>query len=1630
MRRLVAIAGTAVVALLILAGAALAFHDAIAAAVIRTVVAGAGYDVAFARLQVGLGGATATDTTVTNRAGAPVFRASRIELHYVLRDLLPGAARRRFGISALDIERPVVTLIHAADGSYNVTLPSGSTTAKPDTTPIDVRVRVRDGAVELIDRYTDPRHERRERIVGFAADAVLAPHVHSFYTVHFALDDGRTLHPVDGKATFAADRGFEAQRWTAADLPIGPLVDFALSSHAVNVADGDLRDVDGRVYAFVDPDGTAHAHLGLHARLTNGTVFVAGLAAPLRDAHGTLTGYDDGLTTTGLEGTLAGVPLHVAGGVFDLAAPKVRFALTGAGDLGQLQQAIAAAQRQPVSGRLSFGLEALGPLSAPIVSGAFSSPQLVYRGFPLEAPSGAFAIAGRELQILDARARYGPVDAEAHGTLELERKVRTDIVVSLHGAGDRLPYVSQLLRGLQFAGVVHVAGTGTQLASSGIVYGDARDGRLNGLFHVDGGGSGVVGPLDLERSDGASLYVRAALDRTRATATGIVDAHRFSLLQATAATLPGLHVATLPAVRGTLDAQLAGGVDAGRLDALAGRVRLATTFGSLDGRATSDGGLAGFSGRVHSSFEALRPLDRSLTARGPIDGTIAALTNGATTAVAGEASLAGGVVTVQGRLTAGGAAELTATTSPLALRALAGAGIPVDGGTVMADVHASGNAAAPRAEIALLVDGARWRGGTYSGNAAARYAGGTVHLDGATALAFGAYATAGGDVRGIGGARPTLDLTADVHGAQLAPLSRALRLPLRYPDGEVDANVHATGAAAAPHVTGSVRIPQGSLNGLDFAGAQVTLDASPSALAARDGRITVGSTSVAFSGELTPAEGRVSLHAPHLDLADFNDYFDTADTLGGTGRLLVDASRTGAGVTASGALTIDGARYRRFVAGDIDAAWHTSGRTLTGTGSVRSAYGTAMLAANATFPAADPLRDTAHRTAIAANGNLTGFDLAHWLPVAGVTLPVRGIVDGAARASGTLAAPSFALTAALRDGVAGPYTVNALTVAATGDPRGAHVTALHFDGPGLSADASGTFGYGAHDPIALALTARSDDISLLAKSFGANVDAGGGFTTTIDAGGTRAVPRLTQTVDATNLRSGKYVIPRAHAELTADSAIVQLRTLDAQFARGRLLANATVPITLQPAPAIRNAPLTASLRASGIDLAQFAALLPGNAKLGGTLDGAVDASGTIATPAIAGELTLAGGSYSSSLLPSGIAGARARLDLARSSARLSGVHATLGGGSLDGSLDATYGDLRDARSTLAFDGSFSAQHATINAANIAHGTLDGTLTAHKARGDIPQLAGTLTFSSTRISYAALIPHTTAPATTPVPPTVAFDLAIEAGNDVRVQGPGVDVGARGRVVLGGTLAAPALDGRITSTDGQLSFYRTFVLHQGDIAFHPADGLIPDVDATATTQIADPPTDILLHVTGPATHLDLQLASNPSYDRGQILGLLVNAQALGAVPGIAATQNAGTGISAGTIAGDVLGQEFTQNLLQPLGSQLGSSLGLQDLALGYDFGTGVSAGARKQLGKNLYATFNQTFGVDQRQSVALNFDLPRRGTIAATFFNAGNQAPSLLTTQQLFAPVDPTNFTLEALQPPPGIAGVVLTYQRKF
>ena len=55
----------------------------------------------------------------------------------------------------------------------------------------------------------------------------------------------------------------------------------------------------------------------------------------------------------------------------------------------------------------------------------------------------------------------------------------------------------------------------------------------------------------------------------------------------------------------------------------------------------------------------------------------------------------------------------------------------------------------------------------------------------------------------------------------------------------------------------------------------------------------------------------------------------------------------------------------------------------------------------------------------------------------------------------------------------------------------------------------------------------------------------------------------------------------------------------------------------------------------------------------------------------------------------------------------------------------------------------------------------------------------------------------------------------------------------------------------------------------------------MNATATTHVPDPSTNVLLHVHGPATGLAIDFASQPGYDREQIVGLLVGAQNLGAI-----------------------------------------------------------------------------------------------------------------------------------------------------
>ncbi len=424
------------------------------------------------------------------------------------------------------------------------------------------------------------------------------------------------------------------------------------------------------------------------------------------------------------------------------------------------------------------------------------------------------------------------------------------------------------------------------------------------------------------------------------------------------------------------------------------------------------------------------------------------------------------------------------------------------------------------------------------------------------------------------------------------------------------------------------------------------------------------------------------------------------------------------------------------------------------------------------------------------------------------------------------------------------------------------------------------------------------------------------------------------------------------------------------------------------------------------------------------------AQGSVDVPQLNGTLSLRNGTFSGPMERSPITGIVSDLSFTGTRAQLTS-HANVGGGSLGAEGAAALASLRRA-SDATVDARLTATNARLDMPGYFQGTLDADVSLKRAPPAMPAASGSVTVSNARIPLDAFLKQGTG-GQGPGLPSVAFDtVRIAAGPNVRIQSKNIDIGAAGDITLTGSLTAPKLAGSFRSTGGSLNFYRNFNLESGLVQFDPESGVIPDVDAVATTFVSDPPTAIRLHATGPATNMNLALASDPSYSRQQILGLLVGAQQFGAVRGV--RSSGGGGFSATSAASNVaLGQlntVFTRTMLEPLSSSLAGTLGFNEVRITTDIQTGVGVSAVKAFGKYVNAIFAQTFGYPRTQSITLEAHPNPSTGLRATAFTA--QGPTLLALQQP-APIGMDIMNLNPLtQLPPftGTNGVQFSYQVKF
>ncbi len=1240
--------------------------------------------------------------------------------------------------------------------------------------------------------------------------------------------------------------------------------------------------------------------------------------------------------------------------------------------------------------------------------------------------------------------------------------------LSGHGPGRSLPYAEVVAPDADVvAEVLLEQPPGQGYTARGTIAANGRT-TGSGTFAVNPRGVGEFGPFLFTRAGeslagGFELQRPISLSAGWLHARGfrLADVRK-------AAVLPGVRVPALPALAGVIDGDLAGGgtPDAfglagvlrgrdlryGRYALGSGSVRLGGTMGDvrlaaiqLDGplgRFSGNGaytqGLFALDGRYDGSLAQLRPFIADTSARGEVHGPVratlaqnrivvqttgAALSGGsvrgvAVDRVAGTIAVDGNalrVVAADGSVggaravaaDAGGPFLVSAPELPVA--ALRGTGIPLGSGLVSVYGEADLRGGAPRFDgVVGLTDGVA-SGFPVSGGADLALSGGTARISSGVGALGKTYGIFTGQVGGIGATGPgalAYDLNADVPIGDVAELRHALRLPVKYLEGSFSATLRVRGSGARPTVAGDVSAPEGSYNGLAFRDARAGVALTRNSLAASGGSLTVGSTHalVDASMSITGRAFAVDARSANANLADFNDYFDEAETLDGHGRVALDFANDGRTTRTTGRVNVADLRYRRFTFGATDATWSQRGGAVAAALDVRGTHGALRAKGTMVAAAGDPVR-AFERATYRADVQAQAVDLATWLPPFGITAPILGQVDARGAISGRWPRLGVSGDASLAGGSIFGYKVVEGRVHATGDGARIALSNTVLDLGFARFDAGGSFGFSANAPLALSVRAQAPDIAkALASAFpkAPHYDLGGALETGARITGTFAKPLATVGFQLTNARYASLAVPRILGSVEYDGRLLAVHDAEATFAKGSVLVAGSLPFSLNPLGVDQKAPLSFTLGLSGLDLAPFAPFVPGpQTKLGGTLDGRLAFEGSTGAPRVVGNVALSDGMYVSGLDRAAITKANAQLAFLGTSVALEALHANLGGGTLDGSgrLDLPFPEVHTSNYAIAL----VAHGARVDSPQYGRGTIDGTMQL-RSGATMPVLTGDVALTNASIPilsiYRDVSGGAAAGAAGAKPFDIGFDVTAHAGKNVRVQAssPYIDIGTSGTVVLTGTLGSPKLDGVLTASPGGVfsTYNRAFRVQAATVTFSPAQGMLPYIALRAYAHVTNPdpdPTrnavgsaDITVTVDGPADELAagtgsaIVYASNPPYSQEQIVGLLLDASVFGAVnfgqqqngttlrgapgesnpllpPGVTPYQ---TGvINFNQEAFSILNGQVLQRFLAPIERIFTGRFGLTDFEITTDYGGGIGYNALKQLGpRDVYASFGQT------------------------------------------------------------------------
>jgi translocation and assembly module TamB len=265
--------------------------------------------------------------------------------------------------------------------------------------------------------------------------------------------------------------------------------------------------------------------------------------------------------------------------------------------------------------------------------------------------------------------------------------------------------------------------------------------------------------------------------------------------------------------------------------------------------------------------------------------------------------------------------------------------------------------------------------------------------------------------------------------------------------------------------------------------------------------------------------------------------------------------------------------------------------------------------------------------------------------------------------------------------------------------------------------------------------------------------------------------------------------------------------------------------------------------------------------------------GTVADPLPLGNFQVTNGSLSYAGLPSGLSELNGSLLFTRDHMHIETLGARTGGGSLDLKGDATYTG-RQLNFNLTASGKDVRLRYPPGVSSTANGELHwvGSRSASTLSGDISinKIAVTPGFDFSAYLERSRQYSTVTAANSPLY-NIKLDVRVQTAPELQMRTAIARLSGDADLHLRGSVARPAVLGRVDVLEGQATFHGTrFTLERGDITFSNPVAIEPQLNLQASTHVRN--YDLNITVTGTPDRLNLNYRSEPPLPKSDIIALL--------------------------------------------------------------------------------------------------------------------------------------------------------------